>query len=43
MRKITFRLKTPKLEKQYQNLEISLIRKKKTAQQWFEEILTKEL
>lgn len=43
MRKITYRLKTPQLEKQYQQLEIRLIREKKTAQEWFEQALVNSL
>lgn len=36
MRKVTFRLKTPQLDKQYTKLEIKLLKEKKTAQEWFE-------
>lgn len=42
VRKVTFRLKTPQLDKQYTQLEIKLLKKKKTAQQWFEEQLAEQ-
>lgn len=39
MRKVTFRLKTSELDKLYTKLEIKLLKKKQTAQEWFEEQL----
>ena len=43
MDKVTFRLKTDKQKKKWQQVKIGLLKDKKTAQKWFEEKLLEEV